>query len=301
MDFRTLPVVFGQRDPRYANDPLGTSPSVTIGIGGCYVTSMTMVARYYGKHEDPTTHEDFTPHVLNLWFTRGNIYQNGDLLSDGALQQVFGDITLQEVDNYQNVPADLQKLGQLLSDQTLSVICELDLGNGNTHFVVALGTDGNDVQIANPWTGLVELLSATYGDAKTAILKFVVYKGNLPIIEVPVQTPEVVPPVITQPVETPVVQAPLPPVENPTLPTTSEEVAQEPSTAPAQPSAPIETPTTQTPVQPQTQPTEQPVIPPTVVCSHNALIETVKSFLQTHFSPKLVEDLKKLSELLSNL
>ncbi len=185
---RNLPKIFSQRDPQWAAQRLGTVNGSTLGQYGCYVTSFAMVAAYYGKDINPSKLDDF--------FTNGHVYYNAQgnhndpakFAADNMLQVIYGDIVFQKAYDFTNAPADLNLLKTLLADPTLSVILEVDFnhnpGDGiQTHFVVAVECDGKKVVIADPWQvpGSVDDFTKNYGNnpAQT-ILKFVVYKGNVP-------------------------------------------------------------------------------------------------------------------------
>ena len=129
---RTLPQVFSQRDPQWTADLMGTS-TVTLGDDGCYVTSFAMLSCYYGKQT--------TPEVLNKYLTDNKLYVEGDCIgSDNTLQSVYPDILYQQSLNYPDpTPADLNELKALMTDPTVSVILEIELAPGDTHFVVLYG------------------------------------------------------------------------------------------------------------------------------------------------------------------
>lgn len=168
---RSLPIIFGQQDYYQL---LGFSPNLRIADAGCYVDSLAMVARYYGKQTDPVD-------LNNLLKEKSLFVPGSGLLSnDTDLQEIFPDILFQESLLFPDdppTPADLEKLKTLMADPTLSVILEINIGNGNTHFVVCLGVNGI-VTIANPWTKHIEDFSTHYGDPVKSIIKFVVYKGT---------------------------------------------------------------------------------------------------------------------------
>lgn len=179
---RGVPIIFNQR---HYLGLLGFSPITTIADAGCYLSSFATIASYYGKHYDPVD--------LNKAFQEKNLFvipNSAEIAGDSSLQDVFPDIIFQESLVYPNeilnpdgsvkapgVPADLNKLTSLMADPNLSVILEIDIGGGNTHFVVCLGVNGT-VTIANPWTGQQEDFTTLYGDPVKNIIKFVVYKGT---------------------------------------------------------------------------------------------------------------------------
>ena len=176
---KQLPQVFSQQDPRWSSILLGSSPTVTIGQDGCYITSFAMIADYYGKN--------ITPIDVNNFFKTNALFASTDLVSnDNDLQQMFSDIPYQTTDHYESVPADLAKLQGYMQDNSLMVVLCIDLGGGSMHFVVAVDCDGTNVTIANPWTGHIEPFAQLYGDATKNILKFIVYKGTPAAQPIPV-------------------------------------------------------------------------------------------------------------------
>lgn len=181
---RGIPIIFGQRD---FTQTIGFSPTATIANYGCLLTSMAMIARYYGKITDPVD--------LNKTFKANNIYIGTDELTDDALTKVFPDIIFQESFvfpdatfnpdgsvNTPAVPADLAKLKFLMDDPTLSVIVEIDVRGidghfESNHFAVCVGVNGI-VTIDNPWDKQQEDFSILYGDPVKNIIKYIVYKGT---------------------------------------------------------------------------------------------------------------------------
>lgn len=176
---RELPIVFGQQDFLQL---LGFSPTVTIAQAGCYLCSFATLARACGKQTDPVD--------LNTQFKVHKLYVDEDEMLDDNLTKIFPDIIYQESLHYEAIPADLNKLKELLSDPTLWVILEIDLGNNFNHFVLCTGVNGI-VSIADPMTKSVIDFATRYGDPAKNILKYVVYKGTpvLPPVEVVNQQP----------------------------------------------------------------------------------------------------------------
>ena len=169
---RSLPKIFSQQDPQWAKLPLGTSTNgATMGSDSCYVTSMAMVACYYGKSTDPEQ--------LNKFLIANNLYVDGDLIGgDDTLNKVYPDINYEQDYFYPNqppTPADLTLLHSLMDDPTVSVILEINLGN-HQHFVVCTGCNGTTT-IADPESGTVIDFKSLYGDPATNIIKFVVFSG----------------------------------------------------------------------------------------------------------------------------
>src|ERR1035437_9350383 len=115
---KQLPVVYSQRDPKWASQRLGTVDGSTIGAYGCYISSFSMMANFYGH--------SVTPAQLDDIYTNNGFYVNGNLCTDGSLQRAFADCVYQKTYSYTSSPADLNLLKSLLDDANTLVILELD-------------------------------------------------------------------------------------------------------------------------------------------------------------------------------
>ena len=176
-----LPVIYSQRDPRWAQLRLGYSsapPTSTIHDYGCYLTCFAMLATHYGH---PTT-----PRDLNVLLASRGLFLGHNLVADQTLGVAFPDISYGGAFPYRHWPANLNRLQHLLSDPATSVVLELDFNHTledgvQTHFVVALSCDGHHVTIADPWYGAADDITTHYGpDPAQVIQKLVVYHGPVP-------------------------------------------------------------------------------------------------------------------------
>jgi hypothetical protein len=175
----SLPIIYNQRDPKWAGQRLGTVNGVTIGTDGCYVTSLAMACCYFGYIVTPAELDDI--------FTDRKLYVSGNLVTDDLLTKITPPaVKLYGVFHYDSTKADLNKLKQLLSDPSLFVVLEVDFdhnaGNGiQTHFLPAVRFEGDRLIVADPWYGVEAPFSDHYGtDPETTILKYVVYQGKPP-------------------------------------------------------------------------------------------------------------------------
>jgi len=176
---KNFPQLYAQRDPRWANQRLGTADGITLGQYGCYVTSMAMLACYYGH--------PITPARLDDLYTARGIYVDGDMMPDDALHRAFPDLTLVAVHDFSNGPADLGLLRSIAADPSLTAVIGLDFDHNpadgvQTHFSPLAGCDGVHVQLADTWYGGVIVdMTVNYGpEPATTIQKVVVYKGPAP-------------------------------------------------------------------------------------------------------------------------
>lgn len=191
---KNFPALYAQRDPRWASQRLGTADGITLGQYGCYVTSMAMLACYYGH--------TITPAALDDLYTARGIYVDGDMMPDDAVHRAFPDLTLVAVHDYSNGPADLGLLRSIAADPTLMAVIGLDFDHNpsdgvQTHFSPLAGCDGVHVQLADTWYGgIIADMTVNYGsDPATTIQKVVVYRGPAPATPTAPATPATTAPI----------------------------------------------------------------------------------------------------------
>jgi hypothetical protein len=149
--------LYGQRDPRWANHPLGWGPALgTLGQYGCFDTVLAMIANDSGHQVDPASLDDL--------FTAAHIFVREptgtyDLLPDDALPKVYpGDYT---ESSYWGWRGDL--VGTAVPSPNTYAILWISTASVPTHFVLAYSADGKS--IADPWTGRVGTLAGYGGSA----------------------------------------------------------------------------------------------------------------------------------------
>jgi hypothetical protein len=160
--------LFSQRDPRWANHPLGWGPKDgTIGQYGCLDTVLAIIAR--DMFNDPR----FTPASLDERFTNAKIFVKDstgtfDLLPDNALELLYpASVTHTSITGF----AAAEIAAAVKSPDTYAVLW-ISTASVPTHFVLAYSADAK--YIADPWTGQVGLLSSYGGPAavhKTLLIK----------------------------------------------------------------------------------------------------------------------------------
>jgi peptidase C39-like protein len=130
---------FAQADPRWSDDPLGTTPG-TMGEEGCAVSSSAMVLAFYGQNVDPGR--------LNAFLT-----VNGGYTPEGWLYwEKAADFTPGMVRHaYEDLPSYFLIDSNLLRGNP--VIVRIRLPVGVTHFVVIVGKIGFDYLIQDPASG----------------------------------------------------------------------------------------------------------------------------------------------------
>ncbi len=134
---------FFQADPRWAEDPLGSTAG-SLGAEGCAVASAAMALGSYGVDVDPGRLNKFLTKLPGGYTPQGWIYW------EKAAQFDSGFTTLL-LPHYENLPS------HFLIDRNLfeknPVIARLRYPNGITHFVVICGKQGFDYLIRDPGRG----------------------------------------------------------------------------------------------------------------------------------------------------
>jgi len=171
---RTLIAIkpLGQRDPQWAQNPLGTSLSTTIGSHGCTLTAATMLHNYYYPQES------LTPDVLN----RQDLYVNQNLFAPTKFVRQYPAIRFEEIGYYPDpIPADIAKIKAHL-DQGHPIFVWLH-NEGVFHCTLAVGHEQDDrgvdqIIVNDPWQGDQVRIDKRWGDSKTVILEADYYAGH---------------------------------------------------------------------------------------------------------------------------
>jgi len=143
--------VYSQRDIRWAAHPLGTKS--TIGANGCLMTCASMACNSFGHASNPLQ--------LNDWLTSHGGYLDGNLFLWDKLTELYPDMRF---DGFVYNP----NRTQIIAAVTAGVlpIMHVDFDDSTPliemHWVLGIGVLGNDVIIADPWTGTMGKLSEMY-------------------------------------------------------------------------------------------------------------------------------------------
>lgn len=166
---------FSQRDPKWANEKLGTS-GVTIGDYGCALTCLAMLECYYGFDTDPLQ--------LNQLFIEKGVYANRNLISWYVIDKANEYVKLTEWIHCETTPAPLKRIDEELNAGR-PVICDVDTNpmepGEQMHFVVVIGkTEDGHYIINDPWTGEEYFFDAKYGDPAKGIFGMRLISGPVP-------------------------------------------------------------------------------------------------------------------------
>lgn len=139
-----LPVpLFRQGDPRWADEPLATTPR-TLAAEGCAVTSAAMVLAAHGIDVDPARLNAFLTALPGGYTPEGWIYWEKAALYDPAFAAKI-------LPHYEDAASYFLIDANLLRGNP--VIARLRHANGITHFVVISGKQGFDYLINDPGPG----------------------------------------------------------------------------------------------------------------------------------------------------
>lgn len=206
---------YGQNDPRWSNDTLGSNPEGKIGQYGCYLTAFTNIANLAGAN--------ITPPQLNALLVSRGAFNNDDTLKTDNVMDGLYNLVYRETRQtpFPLVEADYSYL-QDASTEQYGIEIFIGGNSSRTHYVLYYdGHDASSLRIVDSEDGVVKNLSL-YGDVATIVQKFVHYS----IVDTDVPTPAPAP----EP-------TPLPPVE----PTPDPTPAPVPTPAPTTPpSAPVQ-------------------------------------------------------------
>jgi hypothetical protein len=134
-----------QNDPLWKDKPLGLSTDSTIGLFGCLLTSLAMVANAYGADE--------TPDTLNEKMKSVQGFQGPWVRAFMIKSVVPGVSYARNVECYDSVPAPLADIDNWLAAGK-PVIVEVDYSPDpgvQNHWIVICGKQGDDYTIRDPW------------------------------------------------------------------------------------------------------------------------------------------------------
>lgn len=171
-----LPVIFSQRDQKWASDLLGNS-KVTFGKYGCLLDSYAIVLRYWGV--------DIDPKRLNAMVAKAGGTDGNGALYWATMTKLFPNYTQRVVDaqNRALTDAELQEVTDAIA-KGIPVIIQVDMvpatSKADMHFVVGFDYASSEISIADPWTGQAYALRSKYGQSnwtlKRAIYRYVIFQ-----------------------------------------------------------------------------------------------------------------------------
>ena len=165
---RSYPL-WGQRDSRWANKFLGTSLNSTLGLYGCLVTCLGMLA-------------NLQPDVMNAEMVKRNMFYNTNLVATFDILSIASGVKYLTTEGryYGAVPADVM-LSLKTHLKTQPAILEVDINKTQQglqqHFILATGLDElGRVVFNDPWVNDKSILVPRYGTTEDlAIYRIIKY------------------------------------------------------------------------------------------------------------------------------
>jgi hypothetical protein len=166
-------------DPRWKDKLLGFDSSSTIGSYGCLMTSMTMVANYYGFNE--------TPDTVNEKMKAAKGFQ-GPLIMPALFPAAFPGMIYRNFVQCANQPAPMTEIDAYLA-QGKPVVIEVDYSPNaglQNHWIVLYAKQGSDYLLSDPYpyptvTAPMTLMTSRYkfaGDPSKIIQAVVFLEGG---------------------------------------------------------------------------------------------------------------------------
>lgn len=157
-----------QNDARWKDTPLGfaTDGNSTIGLFGCLLTSLAIVANHYGADETPAT--------LNEKMKAAGAFQGPWVRAFQLHLAVPGVRFTRSVECYNDVPAPLADIDAYLAAGK-PVIVEVDYAPDpgvQNHWIVLYAKQGDDYLMRDPWKGAKsgQTLRQKYGFAGEPVM-----------------------------------------------------------------------------------------------------------------------------------
>lgn len=159
-----------QRDPRWKDQRLGTKNGTTIGSDGCVVTSASMMYTFYSK---PTM-----PDQLDNFLTDNKLYAELNLWVPANVSKWLQSMKFDRMVKCDTTPAPIGEIKAYL-DQGEPLFVWV-LNNNVYHCVLAVGYEGNEIIVNDPWRGDTVRIDQRWGKSDLAILEVDFYSGQKP-------------------------------------------------------------------------------------------------------------------------
>lgn len=171
-----------QRDPRWANVPLGrdTGHGKTIGNWGCLLVAYTSLANHFGLVND-------TPAQMNSRMVSAGAF-SAQYIQPAALRTTFPNGVTYHGYKLRSDATMRPTIAAYLADG-IPVAVRVDFHPATPqweqHWVVLVGQTADDWLMMDPWHGDVTLVSARYGIAGEDVLEALFYRPKAPVAPPP--------------------------------------------------------------------------------------------------------------------
>jgi len=159
--------LYSQRDPRWANDRMGSS-AITLGQEGCLISTVASFMSFLGHQE--------TPGSFNKKLTANGGYASPNLYYWNMPAVLFGDVLKSEDRSFSNGIGFEDEVTRILEEKrpVLAMVDFIPGGTFNQHWVLIVGKVDGVFYLVDPWWGNVQALHARYNK----IFRIIGYKRN---------------------------------------------------------------------------------------------------------------------------
>lgn len=195
----TLPKVFSQFDLQWNDQILGfnTDKKYNFHNYACRISTLAMIAWYFGKQETPLTIN------TKLKEVEGYEQGTGNYIS-GSITKIFPDIKETAIQTPYELTDDQMATIKQSLDRGFPVVFGIDYNpktlDFDSHYVVAIGynpKDENDFTVADSLGGRIHSLKDYLGEkvktVRQSVWQYFLYEGQVPVL--------VQPQVVTEPVQ----------------------------------------------------------------------------------------------------
>jgi len=134
-----------------------------------------MLYTYYGKPTNPSELDNF--------LTDNNLYTKGNLWTPKNVSKWLSTVSFNVILDCSIFPAPIDGIKKSL-DKGHPLFLWL-MNEGVKHSVLAVGYEGNQIIVNDPWHGDTVIISNRWGDSELKILEVDYYTGTLPITPTP--------------------------------------------------------------------------------------------------------------------
>lgn len=158
-----------QRNPTWSKQRLGTVNGTTIGSDGCVVTCASMLGSWYGY--------SMLPNQVDNYLTDNKLYyKNGNLFVDPTITNLFPTVRHDKTIKCETTPAPIAEIKSYI-DAGHPVFVWL-INQGVRHCTLAVGYDGNQIIVNDPWMGDQVRMNMRWGDSALKILQVNYFTGT---------------------------------------------------------------------------------------------------------------------------
>ncbi len=164
-----------QRDSRWKDQRLGMKNGTTIGSDGCVITSASMLYTYYGKSTTPDQLDNFLTDNGLYYDGDGNGPMNDNLWVPGNVSRWLSGMKFEKSIQCPKTDAPIAEIKSYLDSGKPVFVWVLN--NGVWHCTLAVGYEGDEIIVNDPWIGDTVKIIDRWGESAKKILEVDFYSG----------------------------------------------------------------------------------------------------------------------------